>query len=526
MKRYLSPLFVVAVVLALVLPVALPDYARSASLPADTLVMGISSLFDETFLPWNGSVGRKLYLDPIYEYLVYLDPQTRKPMPGLATKWEMSKDGKVWTFSLRKGVQFHEGWGELTADDVKYSLERAMDPKSILGPGSTLRRLVSKIETPDKYRVTFTLNIPDVEFERGYMANGLPFAIVCKKYIEEKGDAAANAHPVGTGPYALAEANRGTSIKLKAAPGVEKHWRVRPDFHNINILGVPEESTRVAMLKAGEVDLVPINYDSIDSIKAAGFNVLAVKNNWAPLIRLGGLVKTNPKVYNPNVPWADKRVRQALNYAVNKNDIITNIFHGQARPSGGDFPAPEWLSIPPYPYDPQKAKQLLAEAGYPNGFPIQLKTFTTSPGAELPVIGQAVAMYWEAVGIKATIVPSDWPTVRGMVASGKATDFAWTHRGPAFTSTAVGLQASSISNSAQATFANEMTEARMAEIDKTLDIKKRAALLRQAGEYLREEAGCVYIAFADEPYGASKRLAKWPTLSEYTTNLDLIVRKK
>jgi len=291
---------------------------------------------------------------------------------------------------------------------------------------------------------------------------------------------------------------------------------------------VPEESTRIAMLKTGEVDLSPINYDSIDSLKASGLNVFSVKYNWVPIIRLGGLIKTDPKRYNPNVPWADKRVRQALNYAVDKEAIVKNIFRGEAKPAASDIPAKEFLNVSAYPYDPQKAKQLLAAAGYPNGFEITLKTFTTTPGAQLPMIGEAVGMYWQAVGVKAKIEPTEYPSLRQAWTGGqgKANDYVWTHRGLAFTNTASGMQTVVVAKSVFATYVTEETEAKMLEIDKELDVKKRSALLTKFCEHLRDEGAHVFLVFANEPYGASKKLAKWPTLSEYATNIDLITRSK
>jgi peptide/nickel transport system substrate-binding protein len=502
--------------------------AQSAPVPAGTVVVGMSSLHEETFLPWNGGAARKYYLDPIYEYLIYLDPETRQATPGLATKWEMSKDGMTWTFWIRQGVQFHEGYGELTSEDVKYSLERLIDPKSVVGPASTMRRLVKKVEAPEKYKVVVNLNMPDIEFDFGYMSNGLCLQIVSKKYLEAKGDETANAHPIGTGAFTLVEHKKGVSVKLKAIEGAEKHWRVKPDFQNITFLVVPEESTRIAMLKTGEVDLVPINYDSIDSLKASGLNVFSVKYNWVPIIRLGGLIKTDPKRYNPNAPWADKRVRQALNYAVDKEAIVKNIFRGEAKPAASDIPAREFFDVAAYPYDPQKAKQLLAAAGYPNGFEITLKTFTTTPGAQLPMIGEAVGMYWQAVGLKVKIEPTEYPSLRQAWTGGqgKANDYVWTHRGLAFTNTASGMQTVVIAKSVFATYVTEETEAKMLEVDKEVDVKKRSALLKKFCEYLRDEAAHVFLVFANEPYGASKKLAKWPTLSEYATNIDLITRSK
>jgi peptide/nickel transport system substrate-binding protein len=345
--------------------------------------------------------------------------------------------------------------------------------------------------------------------------------IVSKRYVEKVGDTVANDHPIGTGAYTLLEHRKGATIRVGAIKSPHEHWRIEPQFEEIEFRSVPEEFTRAAMLKTGEVDLAPINYDSIKALQSGGRRVLFIDRNWAPVVRFGGLV---PRFENDSTPWRDKRVRQALNYAIDKDAITKAIFHGHAVSVGADFPAPEWKDIPPYPYDPQMAKRLLAEAGFPNGFDLTLKTFTTVPGAELPIIAEAVVLYWDAVGVRAKIVPTNWTSLRGAWTSGNATDIAWTHRGLAFSGTLAGLQASVISESVFSTFANDETDARVEAIGSALVPQRRHDLIRELGFYLREEAASIFIGFASEPYGASAKIADWPSLSSQGTNIDLITK--
>jgi len=526
-KKMMGIFAIISSIVMLALPLVMSRSIEAA--PAQltgTLVVSMSSLHEETFLPWNGGFARTFYLSPIYEFLVYINPETNELVPGLATKWEMSNDAKTWTFWIRQGVQFHEGWGEVTAEDVKYSIERLVAPDSIVGPASSMRPLIAKVEAPERYKVITYLNKPDPELDRGYFGSSQALWIVCKKYMEAVGDKAANAHPIGTGPFTLSEAKKGSSIKLKVIDGIEKHWRVKPDFQNITFLLVPEEATRVAMLKTGEADMAPINYDSIDSVKSSGLNVVSIPYSWTPVIRFGGLVELRPSGYKPDNPWTDKRVRQALNYAIDKEAIVKNIFHSVAKPSGVDNPVSEWLDIKPYPYDPAKAKQLLAQAGYPDGFKITLKTFTTSPGAELPIIGEAVGMYWQAIGLKVTIVPTDYPSLRAAWTTDKALDYVWTHRGQAFTTSLVGINASYLSSSAFCTYATKKTESMIKAISEEINPKKREVLTREMGEFVNDEACNVFLAFANEPWGASKKILKWPTLSVAPINIDLITLAK
>jgi len=246
-----------------------------------------------------------------------------------------------------------------------------------------------------------------------------------------------------------------------------------------------------------------------------------VQANWAPVVRLGGLTT---RFNDSTVPWQDKRVRQALNYAVDKRAIVKAIFHDQARIVGADFPAPEWMDIPPYPYDPDKARALLKEAGYPNGFAIRLKTFTTNPGAELPIVAEAVSLYWQAIGLRVAIEPTNWTSLRGAWTSGNANQLVWTHRGLAFSGTLAGLQASVMSGSLFATYTTEATDRFVLAVGSALTPRERAERIRETGEYLRDEAAAVYIGFANEPYGASAKVGHWPALNQQGTNLDLITR--
>jgi len=488
----------------------------------DTLVVAMSTFSEATFLPWNGSTGRKFYLDTIYEYLVYLDPQTGELQPGLAERWEMSPDGKTFTLWLRRGIQFQQDWGELTADDVKYTLDRIRDPKSIAGPSSPLRKAIAEVRAPEQYKVVVELQTPDIDFLRGYLSNGQIIPIVSRRYVIEKGDEYANANPIGTGAYEFVEHRQGVSILVHAGEHAKSHWRVKPAFANIKFLAVPEEFTRAAMLKTGEADLAPVNYDSIPAMERSGLRMRYVRHNWAPVIRFGGLTT---RFSNPNVPWAKKAVRQALNYALDKKTIVRAIFHGQASIVGADFPAPEWEHIPPYKYDPERAKALLAEAGYPNGFDMKLLTYTTTPGAELQIVAQTAASYWQAVGVRVTIEPTSWPTLRGAWTNGSATDIAWTHRGLAFSGTLPGLHASVMSASVFASYANAETDARVQHISEELNPQERSRLITELGEYLRDEAGAVFIGFANEPYAMSAKIEHWPALSQQGTNIDLITRR-
>jgi peptide/nickel transport system substrate-binding protein len=214
-----------------------------------------------------------------------------------------------------------------------------------------------------------------------------------------------------------------------------------------------------------------------------------------------------------------------MNYAVDKQAIAEHVLHGELDIVPGDFPVPEWRGLEPYPYDPERARALLAAAGYPDGFEMTLRTFTTSPGAELPIIAEVVAGYWRAVGIRTRIVPTTWTSLRSAWSTDHAGDIAWTHRGLAFAGVVQGLIASVQSSNLFATYANDYTDAEVAAIGRETDPVKRSARIRELGQYLRDEAASVFIGFANEPYGISARVGDWPALSQQGTNIDLVTRR-
>ena len=496
--------------------------ARATAAPSGNLTIAMPSLVEQTFLPWNGSSGRKFYLDCICEYLTYIDPVSRELKPGLAESWTYSGDGKTITLKIRPGVPFHRDVGLFGADDVKFSLDRIRDPKSITGPSSLLRAAIDSVEDSDASTVVIKLKQPDIEFVRGYLSNALSVQMISKAYIEKVGDAEANAQPVGTGPYLLDDIRKDVAIRLRVAPNAARHWRnPDPAFETLTFRPAPEQSTRVAMLQTGEADLAPVAYDSIETVKKAGLTIISVANAWTPVIRLGGITMRFP---NTTVPWANEKVRQALNLAIDKEAIVKEIFRGEGAPSGTDFWSREFAAVAPYPHDPAKAKALLAEAGFPGGFDIELKSYVTTPGAELPTIAEAVAIYWQAIGVRVKIAPSDWGSVRTEWTNGKGATTTWMHRGFPFASALAGLDASSSSASLFASYSSPDVDTQIQAIRATLDPAARAQTTTALGQWLRDRASNIFIAHVNEPYGASRKIKHWPCLTEQVTNMDLITK--
>src|SRR3989449_604270 len=404
----LSTLIITALLLAAALP------ASEAARPEGTLTVAVAAFGSERWLPPLYVGAEDIVLKPLWENLISRDPKTGELIPMLAERWQITDGGRTWKFQLRKGVHFHDG-RELTAEDVKFtfsSIAREGSANSL----STEFRLIKSMEIESRYAITIHFDKPSVVFANK-VNQGL-FASVAfiqsKSSIESAGEEGAERRPIGTGPWKFVEHVRGDRIVYEA---VEGHWRATPNFKRLVMLKVPEPATRMAMLRAGSVDVIEAGGEYVDELKKVGMRLLTMPNTSAIWVILGGQWAGRPS-YDPKVPWAQpdaeraRKVRLALNLAVDKQAIMQRVLGGLGSIVGSwlAYPADPWASEAlkkPFPYDPAKAKQLLAEAGYPNGFEVTMN-LTAWPGrGYLPDVGEAVATYWEKVGIKVKRRPVD-----------------------------------------------------------------------------------------------------------------------
>ena len=286
-----------------------------------------------------------------------------KPMPGksmapsLAESWSVSPDGLVYEFVLRRNAKFHTG-DPVTAEDVKFSFERY---RGIFN--RTLKEHVAGVETPDPTHVRFRLKQPWPDFllHYGTPATGAGW-VVPRKYVEKVGEDGFKKAPVGAGPYRFVSATPGVELVLEAFDG---YWRKAPSVKRIVFKAVPDPSTRLAMLKRGDTDIAYGFEGTLgDEIRRTPGLTLRP----TPFSSTHWLVFADQ--WDPKSPWHDRRVRLAANHAINHQAINQAEALGFAKitgsiiPSGFEFYWPP----PPYGYDPARARQLLAEAGYPAGF--------------------------------------------------------------------------------------------------------------------------------------------------------------
>jgi len=328
--------------------------------------------------------------------LYALHDAVAKPMPGkavapcLAESWTVSPDGLTYDFTLRSGVKFHNG-ETMTADDVKFSFDRYKGAANKL-----LKDKVRTVQIVDPLRVRFVLKEPWPDFLTFYAspATGAGW-IVPKKYVEKVGDDGYKKAPVGAGPYRFVSFTPGIELVMEA---FDQHWRKSPSVKRLVFKSVTEESTRLAMLKRGEADVVY-------SVRGA----LAQELQRTPGLTLKPTILHGTQWVNfvdqwdPKSPWADKRVRMAANHAIDRNAINQAETLGFSRITASIIPHSfEFAWQPPlWSYDPAKAKKLLAEAGYPNGF----NAGEYSVDSAYTSVVEAIVNYFSAVGISAKVRP-------------------------------------------------------------------------------------------------------------------------
>jgi peptide/nickel transport system substrate-binding protein len=342
-----------------------------------------------------------------------------KPMPGnamapsLAESRSVSRDGLGYEFVIRQGVVFHNG-DPLTAEDVKFSFERYRGAASKL-----LKQKVAAVEIVDPHRIRFRLKEPWPDFLTFYAspATGAGW-IVPKKYVEKVGDEGFKKAPVGAGPYRFTSFNPGVELVLDAH---DRYWRKVPAVKRLVWRVVPEDLTRLAMLKRGEVDVAySLRGPLGEEVKrTAGLKLVPTVISATQWLDFG------PLQWDPKSPWHDRRVRLAAALSFDKNAINQAETLGYSKPTGSIIPSAfEYaLSIPAYPYDPARAKKLLAEAGYPNGFDAGDYACDVSYSS----VAEAIANYLGAVGIRTRVRPmeraaflSQWKDrqIRGLLQAG------------------------------------------------------------------------------------------------------------
>ncbi|MDI7249419.1 MAG: ABC transporter substrate-binding protein [Bacillota bacterium] len=461
-----------------------------------TLVIGIGA--DATLLDpisvMNNESG--FVMSCIYDRLVHYKPGTTEVVPGLAEKWDVSPDGKVYTFYLRKGVKFHDGT-PFDAQAYVKELDRILNPdnphyyKKQAGIHSFAEGtfgLIEKYEATDQYTVRLTLKEPFAPF----LANlGMVWSGVVSPAAVEKYGFGVSKHPVGTGPFVFKEWVPNDHITLEAN---KDYWGGRPYLDKIVFRIIPENSVRLLKLQSNEIQLVAdVNPEDVPRIK---------QDANLTLYEQPGLTINGVRLPCTVPPFTDKRVRQALNYALDKEELNRTLYQGLAVTMKSPLPPVNWGyndALQGYPYDPEKAKALLAEAGYPQGFETTLLTYPNPRGYNPvgPRLAVAVQEALAKIGVKARIEQLEWGSFLQTARSGKYRGMAlggWSGDNGDPDNFLYELFSSftiPVGNTAQ--YTNKDLDEILVKARQTTDPKQREELYRQAQAVIMDDAPWIFV---------------------------------
>lgn len=350
-------------------------------------------IFYESFWGWA-----------MYDSLLTIDAKGNV-VSEVAKSCTLSPDGKAWTFKIREGIKFHNG-DPLTSADVAFSVVRFSSKESTNPWSPYLRNSLESVETPDDYTFIYHAKKPEPPLV-------VPFAwtrILPKKYFEKVGQDGFRKAPIGSGPWKYGKFISKTTFEMLAN---EDYWRGPPAFAKAIDFMVPEESTRVAMLKRGDIDFAAgLSYDRIVELRDAGFRLVETgyRSGLANLFNI-----SFQGTWMTDGPTQHKKFRQAMSYAINRQELCDTYFRGLGEPGGRWFMVestwgwdPSWKADP---YDPEKVKALLKEVGYPKKYknPV-INIFAQANQVEWM---QAIAGYWEEAGIRTKITTVDPMTYGG-----------------------------------------------------------------------------------------------------------------
>jgi len=389
--------------------------------------------------PYGGAVGTLdpanttrtqdyIIINAINEGLVQIDPETLKTEPSLATDWEVSSDGLKYTFHLKEGVTFHNG-EKFTAQDVRYTFERIMDPKeaslatNLLTPVEGAQAFnegeadsITGIEVLGQYELRITLNQRASYFLYNLASPNL--AIVSRQAVEKWGDE-YGSHPVGTGPFYFEQWRRGSFIEVKRFDNY--HVEGLPYLDKIRFRVMPETSARVASFRGEDLDF--------DIVGVSMYQTYKNSPKYKDLLHEGAELYTREITFNLSVEkLRDKRVRQAFNYAIDKKLVVQKLLSGKAYPATGWFPNSLSAFNPDlkgYEYEPGKAKELMEEAGYGEDNRLKLKIIGTNNSAwGIPVV-EAITPFLEKVGFDIEPVLVDGSTLASKQSEGDFEAAIW-----------------------------------------------------------------------------------------------------
>lgn len=513
-------------------PTPVPEPLDSTRMPEGTLTVSEFDYDTESWLPWEG-VTQRFYWERVMETLLLLDPVTWEFKPGLAREWSLSDDGKTVTYVLEEGVQFHGGYGEFTASDAAYSLDEWLYNEESTHPSVAAQlQAAPEVRALDTYtvQVEYTKNpflTAFMDLSSGNNGTGM----MSRAYVTEVGLDSARRKAIGTGPYEFVEHKLGESMELEAAEGV--HWRIVPQWQTLKFRITPEASTRLAQVLSGEVDIALLPGSFKRQAEAA--NVRTILNPGVagvfivPVVYIPGT--TGIDAPDPNNPNANPKFREALSLAINRQELADVVFAGGAVPTGITDLSPISLGYDarweePDPYDPERARQLLAETGNAGlAFEFQQRPLGGIP--EGPQLAEAIAGMWEAVGLDVDLKLNLQGSAHSQLRRARELEGKiWLMRLGHLTDTTRRLISQyRCTTERTALFAcNSELEALTPRIEASTNLDEKDELIRQAYGIILDERTVIPVVQTASLYAIGTRVGSWsPRLGErFTTELESV----
>jgi len=476
-----------------------------------------SAGFEDSNRFWLVARPDHLQYDPFLETLLEVDPKSGEYTPRLAEKWSASPDFREWTFHLRKGVQFHYGYGPFTAKDVVHSHAFMLRPETTatLAP---FWRGVEEIKVVNDHQIVFRMK---------KAATTMPYAasragdlrIVSKAQFDKEGVEGLDRRPAGTGVYRYAGRKPGLSVNYER---VDNHWSgLKPAYKELEFRLAREESTRLALVLSGEAHVADMPRELQKDALKKGMKIFSSSFpvDWMTVYLGGQYYMPGDPAFKKDVPWTNKKVRQALNMAINRKELLATVFAGKGSltyVSGWSEKSegwnPEWASRfdSMYGYNPTKAKALLKEAGFgPGQLKFKVLAFTEPGESEGPQVAEALGIYYKEVGIQTEIEVLDWAKVRAMFRKKDIHCCIWPNI-ISWRPSEEWIRTSYWSKSATHHYENEFLDKTYATLSAAVNPQERQRLARSIGDHLFEEfADIPMFWFSNEVVANPKFVGEW-----------------
>ena len=401
----------------------------------------VFSATHETNVPWLTSTSSQHQLRPMQDTVFVVDRESGLDVCRLCTAWEIDNNTKDWTITLDPKAEFHFGYGPVTPADLIHTYKQITREDSLATDRGTWQRLTAALakdfdseearaefglthfEIVDENTIIYKLAIPEPELIFRFKSPAGNYLVISKKQWDAEGEKAVQRKPAGTGSYQLKSRELGVGVFFER---VENHWRHTPEFQELNMFLGSEPATRLAMLLTDEAHVADIPRDLHGQAIQRGMNrVTSLLGGTGHSWYFNGMYFDAPadKVAEANAkPWGDVKVREALNRAINRDEVIATLFGGRATRDSGIYFSPGHAGFNPdllknfdrdYGYDPDRAKALLVEAGFPDGFTISICGYEYPGFPEQTQVGEAIVGYWQAIGLDAVFDQTEQAIVLG-----------------------------------------------------------------------------------------------------------------